>query len=399
MAIKFISKKNVKGKTIIIRCDLNSNVDSGKIAVSARLKEHAQTIKGLSKKGAKLVVLAHQGRKGENDFVSLQQHAQALSDLTGKKVALLDWNSDYVSAIKKLKNSEIVLMENTRFLDAESEEKTALEHAQTEFVKELASCSDYYVLDALSVAHRGHASVVGFSALLPSFAGPVLEREILALQKLSKIKGSRLLVLGGAKPKDSIEIVNSMLEQGKTSEALLGGLLAELFLKANGTSFGAKEKFFEEKKLLDLVPKCAAVLQKYSEKISLPTDLAMACGSERKNLAVSQLPSDCISMDIGEQTISDFSKKISKAKLIVFNGTMGVYEKPDFAVGTKEILNAISKSKAFSLLGGGDTETALSMFGFNAKQFGHVSLAGKALLEYLVGKQLLGLVALEEGKK
>ena len=398
MPINFISQQDVKGKTLLLRCDLNSNVINGKIAVSARLREHAQTIKQLAVAGAKLVVLAHQGRKGDADFISLQQHSAALEKLVGKKIKFFGWNSNYVAEIGLLKESEIVLMENTRFLDAESEEKSPEEHAQTDFVKKLASVSDYFVQDALSVCHRSQASVVGFSTLLPCFAGQVLEKELLALQKIAEVKEKRLLVLGGAKPKESIEVLESMLGQGKIDEALLGGLLAELFWCCQGIKFGAKEKFFEEKKLLGLLPNCSKIFEAFSEKILLPIDFALDCNGKKKNLLVEQLPSEYSTADIGEKTILAFCKKVSGASVIIFNGPMGVYEKKYFAIGTKKVLQAISKSKAFSILGGGDTETALGQLGFKQEQFSHVSLAGKALLEFLAGKELPGLAALEAGK-
>lgn len=394
MTINFLSQQNVKGKTIVLRCDLNSNIQNGKPVVSARFSQHAETIKQLSSSGAKLVVLAHQGRKGDADFISLKQHCAALEKLAGKKIKFLDWNSNYISEIGLLKDSEIVLMENTRFLDAEFEEKGAAEHAQTDFVKKLASVSDFFVLDALSVAHRSHASVVGFSAL-PCFAGRVLEKDLLALKKFSETAGKRLLVLGGAKPKDSIEMLQALLGSKKIDEALVGGLLSELFWKSQGIKFGAKEKFFEEKKLLELLPGCSAALNAFPEKIVLPIDFALDCGGKRKEIEVEKLPSECSTMDIGEKTIEGYCKKISLAKLVVFNGPMGVFEKKDFSLGTKKVLEAISRSGAFSILGGGDTETAIEALGFSAKQFGHVSLAGKALLEYLAGRELPGLKALE----
>lgn len=398
MPIRFISQQDVKGKTIVLRCDLNSNVENGTIVVSERIKQHAQTIRQLTNEGARLVVLAHQGRKGEADFVSLEQHCLALEKLLGKKIKFLKWTDNFASEIGLLKNSEIILMENTRFLEEETAEKTPAEHAQTDFVKKIAGFSDYFVLDALSVCHRSQASVVGFAALLPSFAGPVLERELNALKKISSTKEKRLLVLGGAKAAESIEVLESMLSKGNIDEALLGGLLAELFWKSQGIKFGAKDIVFEEKKLLGLLPKCAKVLQAFSEQIFLPLDFAVEENGNRKIVLLEQLPSNAKIMDIGDKTIELFCKKLVSAKLVVLNGPLGVFEQKNFAVGTKKVFETIAHSVAFSILGGGDTETALELLGIEKKLFGFVSLSGKALLEYLAGKQLPGLVALEACK-
>ncbi len=398
MPIRFISQRDVKGKTIVLRCDLNSNIENGTIIVSDRIKQHAQTIMQLSSSGARLVVLAHQGRKGDADFISLQQHCAALEKLAGKKIKFLKWTDNFASEIGLLKNGETILMENTRFLEDETIEKSAAEHAKTDFVKKIAGFSDYFVLDALSVCHRSHASVVGFTALLPSFAGPVIERELGALKKISSTKEKRLLVLGGAKPAESIEILDSMLAKGNIDEALLGGLLAELFWKSQGITFGAKDAIFEEKKLLGLLPKCAKILHDFSDKIVLPLDFAVGENGNRKLILLEELPSDSKTLDIGDKTIGLFCKRIAEAKLIVFNGPLGVFEQKDFAVGTKKALETISHSVAFSILGGGDTETALDMLGIDKKLFGFVSLSGKALLEYLAGKQLPGLAALEESR-
>ncbi len=398
MPIKFVSQLDVKGKTIVLRCDLNSNVENGTIIVSDRIKQHAQTIRQLSGEGARLVVLAHQGRKREKDFVSLEQHCVVLEKLLGKKIKFIKWTDNFASEIGLLKDSETILMENTRFLEEETIENSAAEHSKTDFVKKIASFSDYFVLDALSVCHRSQASVVGFTALLPSFAGPVLERELNALKKISSTKEKRLLVLGGAKPAESIEVLESMLSKGNIDEALLGGLLAELFWKSQGIKFGAKDIVFEEKKLLGLLPKCAKLLQAFSEQIFLPLDFAVEENGNRKIVSLEQLPSDEKVLDIGDKTIDLFCKQIDKAKLIVFNGPLGVFEQKDFAVGTKKVLETISRSVAFSILGGGDTETALDMLGIDKKLFGFVSLSGKALLEYLAGKQLPGLAALGASK-
>ncbi len=188
MVCRFISLENVKGKTLVVRLDLNSPFESGKILVSQRLREHSETVAGLCKKGARLVLLAHQGRKGNEDFVSLKQHAGELEKLSKTKVSFCPWQSDFVAAIKNLENGRALLLDNTRFQDDEATEKTPEAHSKSPWIKAIALVSDFFVEDALSVCHRSHASVLGFGPLLPCFAGPALEKEMKALEKFETRK-------------------------------------------------------------------------------------------------------------------------------------------------------------------------------------------------------------------
>jgi len=397
--LKSITKIQIKGKTIIVRADLNSSVKEGKIIAGARLKEHSKTFSLLSSNGAKTVILSHQGRKGRDDFISLKNHLPVLEKLIGKKIFFSDWKENFKEKISSLKQGEILLMENTRFLDFESEEKTPEEHAKQELIKDLASVSDAFVLDALSVSHRSHASVVGFIPLLPSYSGPVLDLELTNLDKAMNFQESpRLLFLGGAKPEDSLKTLSFFLKENKTDKVLVSGILGELFLVSMEYKFGKKDSFFESKNYLSLIPEIKEIYQKFNEKILFPKDFALDKNNSRENLNVFDLPADFITKDIGDNTIKDFQVEIKKAKLIVFNGPPGVFEEKEFSKGTKEILKAMSQSSAFTFLGGGDTGTALELLGFSPKQFSFVSLSGKASLKYLSGKKLVGVEALKTAK-
>ncbi|MFH1895076.1 MAG: phosphoglycerate kinase [archaeon] len=390
-----ITSVSLKGKTVLLRVDINSNIQQGKPVVSARIKEHSKTIKFFSSKKAKTVVLAHQGRKGQEDFISLKGHLTELEKLVGKKFLFCSWEENFSEKISSLTDGQILLMENTRFLDFEEKDLTPEEHSKEKVIQELASVSDVFVLDALSVAHRSHASVVGFIPLLPSFAGPILEKEIINLDKaLNSKEKPRLLVLGGAKPLDSFKTLVFFLKENRADKALVSGIFGELFLVASGIKFGKKDSFFESKGFLEAVPELKKLLDEFPEKIVLPEDLAVDENSRRINTDISSLPSDFISKDLGEKTIKNFSEEIMKAKLIVFNGPPGVFEEKIFSKGTKEILKAISESNAFTFLGGGDTETALTSLGFSSKDFSFVSLSGKASLNYLSGKKLVAVEAL-----
>ncbi|MCX6798629.1 MAG: phosphoglycerate kinase [Candidatus Diapherotrites archaeon] len=394
---KFISKENVEGKTIVVRADLNSNVENGELFAGARIKEHAKTMKFLSEKGAKVVVLAHQGRKGDEDFSPLDQHAAAISEEIEKPVKLVKWSEDYVAAIQAMQNGDIILMDNVREFDDEEKEFTPEEASKLERVQKIGSVSNMFVQDALSVCHRSQPSVVGFTALLPSYVGPVLEKEVNALKHYDKGEKPCVFILGGAKIEDSLKLIKVILDNGKADTVCVGGLFGELFLKAAGKKLGEKDKFFEEKNLMSLVEPAKQLLDAHGEKIVLPVDVAAVDDDdERKELTVDELPTDYLVCDIGTETAALFKQKLKKAKFAVFNGPLGMFERYGFEVGTKRVFDALKSGKAFALLGGGDTETAIEQLEFSFEDFSHVSLAGKALLTYLSGKELPGLKVLQK---
>jgi len=396
---KSLKDEKIGGKTIVVRVDLNSNVEGGNLFKSARIEKHAATLKMLSEKGAKVVALAHQGRKGGADFISLQQHAEALAEIIGKEVKLLSWESDFAAAISSMQPGEIVLMENVRNNENEEQDFSPEEAGKVEWVAKIASVSQLFVQDALSVCHRSHPSVVGFTALLPSFIGPVLEHELNALKRFDKGEKPCVFILGGAKIKDSISLMKELLGRQKADRICVAGLLGEIFLKAKGIALGEKDNFIQESGFNEMVEPAKQLLESYPGKIILPVDVAVMDDSdEREDVSVSELPKDNPIYDIGPETISEFKGVLKGAKVIVLNGPPGVFEKMDFEFGTKKVFDAVSKSKAFSMLGGGDTEAAMEQLDFSERQFSHVSLAGKAFLQYLSGKELPGLAALAKAQ-
>ncbi len=391
-------EKNLKGKTIFLRADLNSSLIEGRVVISPRIREHAKTIYLLSEEGAKTIVLSHQGRPGDHNFVSLDRHAKLIKKLIGKDVKFFKWDENYVEEIKKLKDGEILLLDNVRMQPEELENKTPEEHAKDKFIMELAPLGKMFVQDALSVCHRSQASVTGFASHMPSFVGPCLKKDLDALAKLKEVEDHKLVVLGGAKVEDSIPLLKCMLDQKMASQACVGGLFGELFLVAKGVKFGKKEAFFEEKGFMELIPKIKEILTSHGDKITLPVDLAILNGNgRRKKIKVGELPSEFDTFDIGWDTIELFKEKIKESEITIFNGPMGRYESSKFRLGTKKILECIAFNRTFSILGGGDTEKALKMIGLEPSDFDHVSLAGKALLQYLSGKKLPGLEVLESG--
>ncbi len=407
MRYKTIFDEKLKGKTVFLRADLNSSVVEGRIIISSRLREHSKTIYALSEEGAKVVVLSHQGRPGEDEFIKLKRHADFIKKFTGKSVKFVKWDADYVSEIRSMNEGSIIVLDNTRFQKEEQEDKTPQEHAQDHFIKKLGPLGQLFVQDSLSVCHRSHATVVGFKQYMSCVAGPVLAREMEALAKLDGAKkGKRLAVLGGSKLSDSVGILKGMLASGMCDSACIGGLFGELFLNAEGINFGAKEKFFAEKNFEKMLPAAKELLKKHGEKIILPVDLAVEVtngsskpgSAKRKEIKISELPSEFSTMDIGRETTELFKKKIRESDVVVFNGPMGVYEKTKFSIGTKKILEAIAFHRCFSIIGGGDTERALTAFGLVPQDFSHVSLAGKALLQYLSADPLPGIEILEKLK-
>jgi phosphoglycerate kinase len=391
----------VKDKVVLVRVDFNSEVDPAtkKVASDVRIRAHAETtIKELVEKGAKVVILAHQGRKGDPDFIPLKQHAEILSKVLGKPVQYVDdvFGEKAKKAIKNLKSGEILVLDNVRTFAGETKEGTPTEHAKTELVQNLAPLADLFVNDAFAAAHRAHVSIIGFTAKLPSVAGRIMERELKSLSRiLEKPEKPCLFILGGAKADDSLEISKYVLSNNIADYVLTGGVVSQVFLVAKGCDLGkGNMAFLEKKELMPLVPGIKELMHKYPKKIMVPEDLGLDVNGKRKEITVDKLPTEHSIFDIGAKTIESYGKLISAAKSIVFSGPMGVYENKEFAVGTKKVFEEIANSKAFSLAGGGHTISALQEFGLSGK-ISYVSTAGGALIEFLMGKKLPGVVALE----
>jgi len=393
---------DVKEKTVLLRVDFNSPVDpeTKKILDDTRIKAHAETtIKELSEKGAKIIILAHQGRPGEPDFISLEQHTERLGEILGKPVRYIDdlYGEEAKRAIRGLKPGEIIVLKNTRTYPYERKSKPPEEHAKSDFIKELASLADLFVNDAFSAAHRSHASVVGFAAVLPSVAGRIMERELKALARvLESPEKPCIFILGGAKADDSLKISQYVLDNNIADYVLTGGITGHLFLAATGVDLGGPNMaLLEKQKVLDLIPGIKELMAKYPGKIKVPVDVAIEVDGRRKEISIKDLPTEYPIYDIGTETIKEYSRIIGEAKSIVVSGPPGVYEREEFRKGTKEILEAVANSEAFSLVGGGHTVAAVQELGLTDKM-SYVSTAGGALIEFLMGSKLPGVVALEK---
>jgi phosphoglycerate kinase len=399
---KTLDDFNVAGKTVLVRVDFNSEIDpeTKKVTSDVRIKAHADsTLKELSEKSAKTVVLAHQGRKGDPDYTPLDQHAAILQKLLPKTpVKYVDdlYGDKAKTAIKQLKNGEILVLENVRSWDPETKSGSPEAQSKTDLVQNLAPLADIFVSDAFSAAHRGHVSMVGFTPVLPSAAGRIMQRELASLGKaLEKPEHPCIFVMGGAKADDSLEISKYVLGNGIADYVLVGGVTAQLFLAAKGVDLGKPVMdYLGKKELTQYLPGIKALVEQYGDKVQTPVDVAVNVYGDRAEVTLDKLPTNYAILDLGQKTVENYSKIISSAKAIVVSGPMGVYENPQFNYGTKGVLTAIADSKAFSLAGGGNTIAAIEEYGLT-KKIGYISTAGGALIEFLMGKKLPGVAALE----
>jgi len=371
--MKTLSNSKFKGKRVLVRSDLDSDVVKGKVFFSERVREASETIKELKRKKARVVILAHQGRPGKSDFTSLRQHSRYLNkfvkvkfvpDISGKKA---------VEAIGKLKDGEAILLENVR------KSKDEFNPGNNKLVKTLAPLFDIYVNDSFSTSHRKHTSIVSFAKRLPTYAGRALEKEIKALKKI-KLKNC-LYILAGAKPEDNIKLLSG-------NKVLSCGLFGQICLIAKGKDLGAQNKYLKDK--LFIVPR----LKKRLGNVETPIDFAVEVKKKRKELKLDEFPSKYEIYDIGKGTMDKYVKIIEKARCIYMKGPAGFCADKRFCKGTETLLRAIAKNKGFSLLGGGHLSDAIKMSGISRKKFGHVSLSGGALLSYIAGEKLPGLEVL-----
>ena len=396
---------NVKDKVVLVRVDFNSEIDpeTKRVTSGVRIRAHAETtIKELAEKGAKVVILAHQGRKGEADFTPLKQHAEILGKILKCPVKYVGdiYGEEAQAAIKNLQSGEVLVLGNVRGFDGETKKGTPEEHAKTPLVQQLAPLADLFVNDAFAAAHRAHVSMVGFTAVLPSAAGRIMERELKSLSRaLETPEKPCVYVMGGAKADDSLEISKYVLGNSIADYVVVGGVTSQLFLAAKGVNLGKTTMdFLAKKELIGLIPGIKALMQKYTDGIAVPVDVALDVNGKRKEITVDQLPTEYSIFDIGTKTAENYTEIISKAKSIVVSGPMGVYENKEFNYGTKKVFEAIADSKAFSLAGGGNTIAAIQEYGLT-KKISYISTAGGALIEFLMGKQLPGVVALETAVK
>ncbi|UZE92778.1 MAG: phosphoglycerate kinase [Methanosarcinales archaeon] len=392
---------DVKGKTVLIRLDINSPIDphTGKILDDKRFRSHADTLKELE--GARTVVLAHQSRPGKSDFTTMEPHARLLGRIVRQDVTYVDdiFGSRAQQSIDKMDVGELLLLENVRFYSEEKMERSPEEHAGTHLVRNLAPKFDLFINDAFGTAHRSHASSVGFTPVLPSAAGRLMEKEVTTLNKiLTSADHPCIFVLGGTKIENAIDVVQHVLSKKIADKVLVTGVVANVFLAASGAKVGAPTmQVIEKQGYLDMIPKAKALLKKFGKKIELPVDVAVSKKGKRVEVNVKELPVKYPIFDIGLETITKFYDEIKKANIVILSGSAGVFEDEKFALGTFETLEAATKAD-FAVIGGGHSGAAMRKVGLD-KKVAHMSTGGGACIEFLAGRTLPAIDALNESAK
>jgi phosphoglycerate kinase len=391
-----LSTIDVAGKRVFLRCDLNVPLKEGVIKDDGRIKASLPTIEALLEKGASLVVAAHLGRpKGEaKPELSLAPVAKRLSELLGREVQFTGQvtGAAVTTAAQSLKAGEILLLENIRFSVAETSKE---ESERAAFAADLAMLADFYVGDGFGAVHRKHASVFDLPKLLPHAAGKLVAAEVEVLKKLTQNPERPYgVVLGGAKVSDKLGVIENLL--GKVDVLAIGGGMVFTFLKAQGKEIGTS---LVEAEMLDVVTGLIATAEKNGVKLLLPTDIVVAptfsADATPTLVSADAIPADQMGLDIGPVSAAAFAAEIVKCKTLFWNGPMGVFEFPNYAAGTKVVAQALTEVSGISVVGGGDSAAAVRALGFADSQFGYISTGGGASLEYLEGKELPGLTALE----
>lgn len=393
---KSIRDLEVAGKKVLVRVDFNVPFDdAGNISDDTRIRASLDTIKYLLENKAAVILMAHLGRpKGEaNPKYSLKPVAKHLGELLGKRITFApDCVGDAAkAAAASLKPGHILLLENLRF--HKEEEKNDME-----FAEQLASLADLYVNDGFGVSHRAHASVEGVTHFLPAAAGFLLEKEIKFVGKaVTEPEHPFAAIIGGAKVSDKIGVIDNLLD--KVDTLLIGGGMANTFLAAEGYAMG---KSLVEEDKIELAKELLAKAKKNGVKMLLPTDLVMAEAfapdAKHINQGLNELNQDYMALDIGAETSKAYAEALKDAKMIVWNGPMGVFEMDAFCKGTEAVAKAVAKSRATSIVGGGDSVAAIEKLGL-AKRISHISTGGGASLEYLEGKVLPGVAALDDVRR
>ena len=387
--------EGVKGRRVLLRADLNVPLDkqTGAITDDGRIRAVLPTLTALREAGARVVVMSHLGRpKGEPDpAASLTNVARRLGELLGAPVAFATdtVGPSAAATVASLADGDVALLENLRFNPGETSKDAA---ERGEFARALAAFGDAYVDDAFGAVHRKHASVYDLPALLPHVAGRLVLREAEVLRTLTADpQRPYVVVLGGAKVSDKLAVIEALLPT--VDRLVIGGGMCFTFLKAQGYEIGTS--LVEA----DMVATCAGLLDRAGEKILLPTDIvaasAFAADADNDVVPADAIPADRMGLDIGPASVNRFSAALDGARTVFWNGPMGVFELAPFAAGTRGVAEAITKVDGMTVVGGGDSAAAVRALGIPEDGFSHISTGGGASLEYLEGKPLPGLEALE----
>lgn len=393
MKILTLADFDLKGKTVLLRVDMNCPIDpkTGEISGAKRIEEVVETIDAL--KSSKVVVASHQGRVGNKDYIGMEQHANILERLVGRKIKYIQdvIGSLAQSEIKNMKDGDILLLDNLRLCAEENYEFTPEDASNTIMVKRLAGLFDLCVLDCFPSAHRSHPSLVGFSHIIPACAGKVVEREVRNLEEILTVaKAPHVVVLGGSKVTDRLEAIKMLIKRGRADQILLTGLIANVFMRAQARiKYPLGIKGEEE-----AVSKAHALLGEYPDVFNTPVDVAINKDGERTELDVRLLNKGDQIYDLGQKTIEHYSKIIASAGTVFISGPPGFFEMDNFSIGTKSLLESVANSMATTIVSGGHLTSALKRYGL-AERITHISTAGGALVLYLTGEKLPMIQSLE----
>ena len=391
---KTVRDITVKGKKVIVRCDFNVPLKDGEITDDTRIKAALATIEYLMDEGAAVILMSHLGRpKGEPDpQYSLRPVAERLSELLDTEVIFAPSDRVVDEQVKAKAESlvpgQVMLLENVRFRKEETKNGE-------DFARELASLADIYVNDAFGTAHRAHASTAGIAAFLPAVSGFLIEKEVKFLgEALDNPKRPFIAIMGGAKVGDKIPVIKNLLN--KVDVLMIGGGMTYTFYKAMGYKIGTS---ILDEESIDLAASLMKEAEEKNVKMLLPKDVV--CGEECNNdtktviCSADSIPEGMMGLDIGPETAAAYENEIKQAGTVVWNGPMGVFEMENFAKGTLAVAEALSKSEAVTVIGGGDSAAAVTQFGLASKMT-HISTGGGASLEFLEGKELPGIAVLED---
>lgn len=403
-SFKTLDDFDFAGKRVLVRVDFNSPLEKKdlKIKDSSKILQSVPTLKELSDNGAKTAVLSHQGRKDHWDYIPLSQHAEILSSHMGKKVRYVDdlMGEEAKLAISSLTNGDIILLKNVRSYAEEDHKLSPEHHAKGALVKNLAPLFDFYVNDAFASAHRSHASLVGFTWVLPSAAGRLMEKEV---QSISKIvdgpKRPAVFVFGGTKFIDSLPIVRHILASGIADSVILGGLVGLAYSAASGRDIGQENmKVIGHELTPEHINEAKSIVSEFGSRIALPVDMAFDKNGSRVEAPLGHEQPSYPSLDIGSKSIAEFGRILSGAKTILISGPVGVFEREEFSVGTRAVFDISTSSGAFCIIGGGHTTAAANQLGF-ARRISYISTGGGALEHFLLGKPLPVIEALKDAAK
>jgi phosphoglycerate kinase len=401
MPIGTIRDLGAEGKTVLLRLDLNSPIDptTNLILDDKRFREHLPTIRALE--ASRVVIITHQSRPGKKDFTTLEAHAEKLEHLLGKPVTYVDsiFGRHAREAVHAMKAGDVVMLENVRFNAEENLSLKPEEAKKTHLVRKLASMGDVFVNDAFGTAHRSQPTVVGLPLALRSAGGLLMEKEVSTLSKVfSGAPRPVCMVLGGTKVDDSIDVARHVLDSGIADQVIVIGVVANVFLIAAGYNIGKPStQLIALLKYEAEIGKAKEILDRYKDRVVMPESVAVRQDNRRVEYAIDKIPDDAPVLDLGVDALATMVQQLKKAGTVVFNGPAGVFEDADFATGTFELLKAASKVE-FSVVGGGHTAAVIEKMGLE-HDFTHISTGGGACIEFLTGKKLPAVDALEQSKK